>query len=157
MMPLKKEYATEANRLAKAIDIAIEAFRRYPLEGWDDKQIEHVVNVYAEWKYSALNPAPEYRKIVSLNYRIQDALTFFQEGTGQATDYFWKRIAAEELGYERVDGLRKVLSRGKIKGRIEYDQVTDSFIAAQQEGRITEEEAGRLAGMIGDFEKRNKL
>jgi hypothetical protein len=113
--------------------------------------------MYAEWKYSALNPAPEYRKIVSLNYRTQDALTFFQEGTGQAVDYFWKRIAAEELGYERVNRLRKVLDRGRIKGRMEYDQVTDSFIAAQQEGRITEEEAGKLAGMLGDFEERNKL
>lgn len=114
------------------------------------------MNVYSEWKYSALNPAPEYRKVASLNLRVQGALTIFQEGTGQAVDHFWKRIAAEELGYERVDGLRKVLDRGRIKGRAEYDQVTDSFIAAQQEGRITEEEADRLAEMIGDFEKHNR-
>lgn len=156
-MPAKKDYATEANRLAKAIGIAIESFRQYPFEGWDNAIVDHVVNVYSEFKHLALNPAPEYRKTVSLNYIIQDVLTIFQEGTGQAVDYFWKRIAAEELGYERVDRLRKVLDRGRIKGRTEYDQVTDSFIAAQQEGRITEEEADRLAGMIGDFEKRNKL
>jgi hypothetical protein len=109
MMPAKKEYATEANRLARAIDIAIESFRIYPLEGWSNKQIEHIVKVYSEWKYSALNPALEYKKIASLNYRVQEVLTIFQEGTGQAVDYFWKRIAAEELGYERVDRLRKVL------------------------------------------------
>jgi hypothetical protein len=155
-MPSRKDYVTEANRLAKAIDIAIESFRQYPLEGWSSASVEHVVNVYSEWKYSALNPAPEYRKVASLNLRIQGALTIFQEGTGQAVDYFWKRIAAEELSYERVDRLRKVLDRGKIKGHLEYEQVTDSFIAAQQEGRITAEEASGLAEMIGDFEKRNR-
>lgn len=156
VMSSKKDYATEANRLARAIDIAIESFRQYPIEGWDIATVEHVVNVYSGWKYSALNPTPEYRKMISLNHIVQDALTVFQEGKGQAVDYFWKRIAAEELGYERVDRLRKVLDRGKIKGRSEYDQITDSFIAAQQEGRITEEEAGRLMEMIGDFEKRNR-
>lgn len=114
------------------------------------------MNVYSEWKYSALNPAPEYRKVASLNLRVQGALTIFQEGAGQAVDHFWKRIAAEKLGYKRVDELRKVLDRGRIKGRAEYDQVTDSFIAAQQEGRITAEEADRLAEMIGDFEKHNR-
>jgi hypothetical protein len=155
-MPSRKDYVTEANRLAKAVDIAIEAFRQYPFEGWDSATVDHVVNVYSKLKYLALNPAPEYRKVASLNYIIQDVLTIFQEGTGQAVDYFWKRIAAEELGYERVDRLRKVLDRGRIKGRAEYDQVTDSFIAAQQQGRITAEEASRLAEMIGDFEKRNR-
>ncbi len=155
-MPSKKDYAAEANRLAKAIDIAIEAFRQYPIEGWDSATVNHAVSVYSAWKYSALNQGPGYRKMASLNQTVQDVLTLFQEGTGQAVDHFWKRIAAEKLGCERIDRLRKVLNRGKIKGRLEYDHVTDSFIAAQPEGRITAEEAGRLAEIIGDFEKHNR-
>lgn len=155
-MPSKKDYTIEAGRLAKAIDIAIESFEQYPPDEWESSHIRHIVKVYSEWKYSALNPTPEYKKITSLNYMVQDALTFFQEGTGKAVDYFWKRVAEEELGYERVDRLRKVLDRGRIRGRLEYDQVTDTFIAAKQEGRITEGEASRLGEMIGEFEKRKR-
>jgi hypothetical protein len=155
-MPSKKDYTIEAGRLAKAIDIAIESFEQYPPDGWDSSHIRHMVTVYSEWKQAALTPPPEYKKITSLNYIVQDVLTFFQEGAGNAVAYFWKRVAEEELGYERVDRLRKILDRGKLRGRSEYDQVTDTFIAAQQEGRITEEEARKLGEMIGEFEKRKR-
>jgi hypothetical protein len=155
-MPSKKDYATEAKRLARAIELAINSFEKYPPEGWDKSQLLHTVQVYSAWKEDALHPAPQYKKLASLQYTVEAVLTFFQEATGKVVEDFWEQVAKEGLGYERVDRLRKALNRGKIRGRLEYDQVTDTFIAAKQEGRITEEEASRLGGMIGEFEKRKR-
>ena len=84
------------------------------------------------------------------------SFTVFQEGTGEAVELFWRQVAEEELEYVREDKLRKVIDRGRIKGRLEFDYVTDTFIAARQEGRITEAEADQLSGMLGDFENRKR-
>jgi hypothetical protein len=155
-MTPKRDYTTEAAKLAKAVDIAIEAFKKYPPKGMDESHVLHLVKVYSEWRYNALNPAPEYKKLSSLKYSIENVFTIFQERTGEAVEFFWRQIAKEELGYVREDKLRKVLDRGRIKGRLEFDYVTDAFIAAKQEGRVTEAEADLLSNMLGDFENRKR-
>ena len=153
-MPQKKDYVTEATKLAKAIDIATESFRRYPPKGMNENHILHIVQLYAEWKYSALNPAPEYRKLGSLKYFIEDVFTLFQESSGEAVEYFWVQVDKAELGYVRVDKLRKIIARGRIKGRLEFEYIVDTYIAANQEGRINDAEASQLSSMLGDFENR---
>lgn len=50
----------------------------------------------------------------------------------------------------------KILKRGKIKGDIERDFVTDVMVPYRQEGMITEEEFARLQGMVEKFEGRSK-
>ena len=67
-----------------------------------------------------------------------------------------KNGSKENLGYVREDKLRKILDRGKIKGRIEYELVIDSIVVAEQEERITKQEATQLSEMIGEFETRRK-
>lgn len=136
--------------------MAIEAFRKYPPKGMNESHVLHLVQGYLEWKDLALNPAPEYRKLTSLKYLIQDVFTYFQEAAGEAVEYFWTQVTQEELGYVREDKLRKIIGRGKIKSRLEFDYVADMLVAATQEGRISEEEATQLSRMLGDFENRKR-
>lgn len=82
--------------------------------------------------------------------------TYFQEGNGETVEYFWQQLSKENLGYLREDKLLKIISRGKIKGRLEYDLVIDNLVAAQQDGRITEHEAKQLNKMIDVYESREK-
>ena len=48
--------------------------------------------------------------------------------------------------------MKKILNRGKIKGRIEFNYVIDMFVVAQQNGMITKAEAERLNEMLEEFE-----
>ena len=153
-MCVKREYDAEASRLAKAIDSAIDAFQRLPPSTFSKENIEHFVKTYAEWKFSILNPAPAFRNIRSLDYTVADVFTYFQEATGEAVEYFWEKINVAGLGYSREDKLRKILTRGKIKGLIEYDYVVDLINAAEQEGRITKAESVKLNDMIRAFATR---
>ena len=149
---MKKDYILEAEKVARAIDIAIESFSKYPPIGFNEAQVNQFINVYKDYKESALNPLPQYKKLASLKYIVNDILTIFQETKGEAVEVFWKKVNEENLGYKREDKLRKILDRGKLRGRIEYELAVDSIVAAEQEGRITKEEACLLGKLIGEFE-----
>ena len=155
-MTPKKDYTTESIRLAKAADIAIDAFEKYSPSDWPRDQITHIITCYSEWKEHALNPEPQFRKLASLKYTHENIFTFFQEGNGKIVDYFWENIKRENLGFVREDRLFKILKRGKIRGRIEYDYVTDLIVAAEQEGRTTKDESTQLGQMIEDYLNRQK-
>lgn len=152
----KRSYEEEAIKLSKAIDIAIESFEKYPREIWTKKTQVHIIGCYREWKEMALNPKPEFRKIVSLNYIINDTFTIFHESDGKDVEYFWKQIKANNLDYVREDKLWKIIKRGKIKNRIEFEYVTDLIVVAEQENRITKSNAEKLAEMVGEFELSNR-
>jgi hypothetical protein len=147
-MAERKQYETEVSRLARAIDLAIDSFKSYPPKDFGKDEIVHVIKVYSEWKTAVLNPIPQYRKLASLKYKVADVFTFFQESSGETVDYFWKQIDKESLGYIREDKLRKIIDRGKIKGRIEYDLVVDLIVIAEQEEFV------KLSSMIEAFENR---
>lgn len=153
---MMQNYDTEALKLAKAIDIAIYCFRKHPPEEFTKEHIDHFVNVYSEWKDRILNPEPEFRKMASLKYDIQNVFTVYQEGSGEAVEHFWQQIANENLGYIREDKLRKIVNRGKIRGRSEYDLVVDSIVSAEQENRISKDEALQLDRMLDEYELRGK-
>ena len=150
----RKNYEEEAIKLSKAIDIAIESFEKFPREIWTKGELTHIISCYTEWKYWALNPEPKFRKIVSLNYIINDVFIIFQESSGKDVDYFWKQIEKQNLGYIREDKLGKIMKRGKINNLIEYEYAIDIIVVAEQEKRITVSEAEKLAKMIGVFEMR---
>ena len=151
-MTKRKDYDAEANKIARAIDIAIESIVTYPPLGFKETHIKHFLEVYRGWKVLALNPQPEFRKISSLKYLINNVMTFFQESSGDAVELFWKNIESEKLEIVREDKLRKILDRGKIRGRIEYEIAVDSIVAAEQIGRITREQASKLSELIGNYE-----
>jgi hypothetical protein len=155
---MKKDYILEAEKVARAIDIAIESFSKYPPNDFNEAHVNQFIKVYKDYKEKALNPLPQYRKLASLKYIVNDILIFFQESKGEAVESFWKKIHEENIGYKREDKLRKILDRGKIRGRIEYELAVDSIVAAEQEGRITKEDACLLGELIGEFEfgRKNK-
>ena len=155
-MKQRKNYETEALKLSKAADIAIDAFRKFPPKIWNEEILLHIQNCYSEWKNEALNPLPQFKNLASLKYKIENIFTIFQEGSGEFVEYFWKEIKNQNLDYIREDKLWKVLKRGKINNRIEYEYIIDIIVSAEQENRITIEEVKILTEMIGAFENKKK-
>ena len=153
----KKTYEEEAIKLSIAVDIAIEAFEKYQPEIWSEVELNHIIGCYQEWKSMALNPQPEFRKIASLKYKINDVFTYFQEASGREVEYFWKQIREQNLNYVREDKLGKIIKRGKIRNRIEFEYVTDLIVVAEQEKRITKNDVEKLSHMIGEFESRKRI
>ncbi|MCH2045126.1 MAG: hypothetical protein MK212_13500 [Saprospiraceae bacterium] len=151
---MRRNYTDEANKLTKAIDIAIEAHQKYQPDDLTKVQVDQAIAAYKQYKEMALNPAPQFKKIASLKYLIEAVFTYFQEASGKTVEYFWKRIQEENLDYKRENKLLKILKRGKIKGRIEYEYVVDIIVIAEQEKRISTEEVKQLNQMIADFESK---
>ena len=150
-MKNRKVYEIEAQKLAKAIDIAIEAFNKYIPENFEQKHLDHIINCYLEWKKEILNPEPKYRNLTSLKYKINDVFTLFQEDKGETVEYFWKRINESELDYKRVNKFGKIIKRGKIKGRIEYEYIIDMIVVAKQTKMINENEYKMLNEMLNEM------
>ncbi len=155
-MTERKSYQEEAERLAKAIDIAIDAFKTHLPKEWEEKHLHHTVSCYREWKENALYPHPQFKKIASLKYQIEDVLTYFQEASGATVEYFWKHIQDAGLDYVRENKLKKILMRGKIRGRIEYEYIMDMVLVAEQIGFTTPAESQKLNELIHQFESKNK-
>jgi hypothetical protein len=80
--------------------------------------------------------------------------TYWNESAGPHVDRFWAQVAAEGLPFERKDVLGDVLRRGRINNAGEHEVVVDHLVVAEQEGRITADEAARLSTYIGDYENR---
>ncbi|NME71243.1 hypothetical protein [Flammeovirga aprica] len=154
-MKKRRNYQTEAHKLAKAIDIAIEAFTEECPSDFNKKTQSHMISCYTDYKDQCLNPEVKYRNLASLKYIIEAVFTYFQEGTGNTIEYFWKRIHEENLEYVRENRLEKILTRGKIRGRIEFDYVTDMIVVAEQVGLTTKEDTTKLSIMLGEYEERN--
>lgn len=155
-MKQKVNYEIEALKLSKAAEIAIEAFKIFPPKDWNEETLLHVQNCYNEWRDGALNPKPQFKNLASLKYKIKEIFTIFQEGSGDFVEYFWKEIKNQNLDYVREDKLLKILKRGKINNKIDYEYIVDIIIPAEQENRITNEEAKLLTEMIGIFETKKK-
>ncbi|GEP50680.1 hypothetical protein FNO01nite_13520 [Flavobacterium noncentrifugens] len=152
-MKIRKNYNDEVIKLSKAIDIAVRAFDKSDL-----KDKDWIIQCYKEWQRRLFDRDDFFKKMASLKYDIEHVFTYFQEGAGKEVEYFWKELERQKLDYQREDKLRKILDRGKIRGRIEFEYVTDVIVPAEQEKRITEEEAKQLGKMLYDFEfkKRKK-
>ncbi len=154
MTKIRKTYEEEAEKLSRAIDIAIESYKARPPYQWNNHHIEIVTSHLIQDRYHVLNPEPKFKSLASLKYAIETVFTYFQEGTGPTVEYFWNRINESGLDYERVNKLEKILIRGKIRGRIEYDYVTDILVVAQQTNMVTKDEAIRLSEFLNNFEKK---
>ena len=87
-MKTLRNYKDESEKLAKAIDIAIDAFKKFAPFNLSQSQLDSVIENYEEWKKNALNPEPQFKRLASLNYLIQYTFTPFQEGTGEAVEFF---------------------------------------------------------------------
>lgn len=152
----KKSYQNEVEKLFKAIDLSIEAYNKYPPKDWTPDIVKTVTTHLEGHKNRILNAEKKFQTLRSLKYDIDAVFTFFQEGSGEAVAYFWKRIEEEGLDYERVNKLEKILNRGKIKEIVEYDYVIDIMLVAEQKQWITVEELKKLNQLIGEYESKRK-
>lgn len=148
-MKTRRTYEQEAEKLAKAIDIALEVFAKFHFD-------KESINGLHMWKHMALHPEPKFKRIASLNYLVDAVFTYFQGGVGESVEFFWRRIGEEGLDYKRENKLQKILDQGKIRSRIQYEYVQDIFVVAQQENRISPTQADQLAQMLEWYENGKK-
>ncbi|MND30088.1 hypothetical protein D3C80_206150 [compost metagenome] len=148
----KFDYDSEADKLALAIDIAIQAFKMHPPDGFDEKQLAHFVNVYEEYKTEILSPEKRFRNKSGLKQSTYEVFTYFQEGHGNTVNVFWDKINESKLDFRRENRLAKILKRKKIKDHTEYDFVIDTLVPYQQEGLISSDEVELLNSLISDYE-----
>ena len=160
---MTEKYKIASENLAKAADIAIAVFQKFPPAGWNEhyvtkekNQITHFIDLYKEWKEHFLNPDPKFATLQSLKYRVEDVFTYFQEGHGKCVEEFWKEIKAQNLPYKRQNKMLKILKRKKITNIHEYDFVIDVIVSYEQEGLINHDEVVILNELIAQFESRKK-
>lgn len=151
----KKLYEHEAQYLADATTIAIDVLKANRPQEWEKEQIDLVINFYIDCRERILNPLPEYANLRSLKYLQQDVFTLFQESSLPFVAPFWEKIKEKNLPYKRENRLAKILKKGKIINRQEYDYVVDTIVPFRQQQLITEEEATLLNKYIGNFEERS--
>lgn len=156
MMKKRKSYADELQKFVQAIDIAIVAYRNHPPPMWTTEIVDMVTKNLEQDKIRRLEAEQKFQTLASLKYDIDTLFIYFQEAQGPTVDYFWKGIKQAGLDYQREDKLSKVLKRGKIRGRIEYDYITDILVAAEQVGDINGEQVRQLKSMIATYELKFK-
>jgi len=147
-------YQERAERLAKAVDIAVKIIDESDRFG-NDSEIP-MVNFCNQIKQMALNPEPQFKKVASIKYLENDFLIYWNESTGKEVDKFWTELYKNGIDFDRKDTIKTVLKRGKIKDIHEFDNIVDNIVVAEQIGQINKEQAIELSQMIGDFEIRNK-
>jgi hypothetical protein len=146
------KYEEQADKLAKAVDIAEQIIK----QSADFKAdfAKPMLDFGTQIKDKALNPEPQFKKLVSLKYLESDFFTFWNESTGSDVDKFWDRVFKSKLGYVRKDAIQDVLKRKKIKNIHEFDFITDNIVVYEQTGRLNQEQVIELNKYIGEFEKR---
>lgn len=147
-------YQERAERLAKAVDIAVKIINESDQLGDDFKT--PMFSFCNQVKQMALNPEPQFKKVASIKYLENDFLTYWNESADKEVDKFWNELYKNGIDFKRKDTIQTVLKRGKIKDIHEYDNIVDNIVVAEQIGRINKEQAIELSQMIGDFENQNK-
>jgi hypothetical protein len=155
-MAKKRTYKDEVGKLLKSIDISIDSYKTYPPKDWTPEIIKMVSTNLEKDKTRILESEPKFRTLASLKYDIEAIFTYFQEGTGEAVEYFWRQLKESKLDYIRENKLEKIINHGKIRGRIEYEYVTDMIVVAEQVGLTNKKEAKKLSGMLGEYESKKK-
>ena len=156
MAKKRRTYQEEVEKLCRAIDISIDSYKSYPPKDWTPEIVNMVTSNLEKDKLSRIEVEPKFRTLASLKYDVEAVFTYFQEATGKTVEYFWKKIGEADLDYKRENKLEKILNRGKIKGRIEFEYVTDMILVAEQLGMTSKEETIKLSIMLGEYEARSK-
>lgn len=144
------KFLARADTFLGALEIALQVrqthaqpvYRHMSLERFS-VQVEHIAS-------------GSVRTLAQLRYLEENFLVFWNEGTDSETRPFWEQVQAQGLPYQRVDHLSKILTRGRIASRTEYEYAVDVIVLAQQDGSLTHTDAVRLAQMIGDYERKRR-
>lgn len=146
------KYEEQADKLAKTIDIAEQVIRES--KDFNADVARPMLDFGTQVKHMALNPEPQFKKLVSLKYLESDFFIFWNESSGPDVDKFWDRVFEAKLGYVRKDAIQDALKRKKIKNIHEFDFITDNIVVYEQTGRLNQEQVIELNKYIGEFERR---
>lgn len=147
-------YKERAERLAKAIDIAHKIIENSKTISEESKS--NFFNWGQQIKKLALNPEPQFKKVVSIKYLENDFLTYWNEGNGPDIENFWTELDQNGINFKRKDIIQAVLKRKRIKDIYEYDHVIDTIVIAEQMEQINHDQVIELNQLIGEFEGRQK-
>ncbi len=139
-----KQYSERSARLCRAIDIAAGVIT--------EALLDHDMIEFGEELKQLANTPPQ--RVAGLRHLESAFFTYWNEAPGPHVDRFWKLVAAEGLPFTRRNVLSDVLTRGRINNAAEHEIVVDSLVGAEQEGRITAEQAARLSDLLGLYETR---
>lgn len=153
-MKKRRQYEEEAQKLARAIDLAIEAFEKECPPDFQAQHQAHMISTYGEWKRQCLHPEAAFRNLASLKYLAESVFTYFQEASGNTVEYFWRRIQEEELDFRREDKLAAILHRGRIRNRLEYELVIDRMPLSVEEESTVSDLTNKLNQMLAQYEKK---
>lgn len=151
---MRLSYRDRLQRLLRTLEISKEIFSSTDLTSTDEKKFYLIF--IEQTKELLLNPEPQHKNSKSLEFVENDILTYWNEGTGSHIEIFWERLNKESIGFKRVDIIKEVLKRRKIKNIHEYDHIIDSVVVAQQTGRMSNAEAEKMYSYIQEFESRQK-
>lgn len=146
-------YIQQAESLANAIEIAIDAFKKFPSENWNMDHVWRLIDTYSSWEKTVLNSGPRYKSVESLSYTSNRVFSFFQETSGDIVNYFWQKIKENNLPFDRENKLDKILKRQKIKDQAEYDFITGTMVPFQLDGIIGDEEVMMLGRLMLAYEQ----
>jgi hypothetical protein len=150
MAKKRQTYDDRARQFVQAVDIIQNVCS--PSSRFSDEQKTMISKGFAEFQRMALNPEPPFRRIASLRYLEEEVLSGWYNATGPDADSIWSQIREQGLPYQRKDILATVLKRRRIKDQHEFDYITDSIVLAQQDGRITKEQALELDSLLIKFQ-----
>jgi len=147
-------YTERAVKLLAIIDIGISAIERFPPPGFDDNQVKIFTDSYRLYRSKIENPEKTFMTIKSLKISEDRVLIYFMEAHGEAVDYFWNEVKAQNVGFNRINKLRKVLKKKRLKSEIDYNFIIDVIGPYQEEGLINGDEIQKLNNLLVEFEKR---
>jgi hypothetical protein len=151
------KYQTELENLIRACEIAIQTYSNFWPKHLKKSDLDWTILCENERKNRLINRKTPFNTLVSLKDVYEEIFTYFQEGSGQMVDEFWKLIKESGLPYKRENKLAKILKRGKVKNHIEYDFIKDVIGPYLQDNMITTIEAELLDSYLMAFEvKSNK-
>jgi hypothetical protein len=151
------KYLNQLEEYKKMMKVAIWALQKFPAENLPiDYYLSFIERYKSDLQERSNILTGKFAVVASLKYDISNALIYFNEGSGQAIEEFWKKIKEENLPFKRENKLKKILKRKKIANDIEFDFVTDVLVPYIQEGLITQEEEMLLKQYIGDYEGKKR-
>lgn len=66
-----EKYIEQSTNLIKAIDIAIEVFKRTPPNGFNQQHVDDMVDSYNYFRKRVIEAEPKFQTLASLKYKVE--------------------------------------------------------------------------------------
>lgn len=149
-MKKRKTYVQEAEKLAKAIDIAIDSYKQCPPNCFTEEELDYFITGLNGWKESCLDPDSSSKTLGALKIYKNMVFEFFQKNKGKTVEYFWNNLEKNGIDYNRSKKplIKQILENKSIKDNIEYEFLVDTISTAEEEYELTYEEISELEHIL---------